>query len=360
MKYYLDSAASAKLLPPEVVKQPNIIGNPNSTHTIGREAKSILEEARESLASYFQINPHGVIFTSTATEANNLFVNSFDEVHCSNSEHPSVFNCKNTIKSVSINSQGVIQTEVISHSLKSQNVYSLIHLNNETGVIVDYQKLPNSNNRQSIIHLDCSQSGNWHNIKNIFSYVDAITLSSHKCGGPFGASALLISEKILQKKFIKPQMIGGGQEYQHRAGTQNVSAIVGFVNSFVYSQKNVLTTLNNAKQLEEKLCKILTDSNVEFEYLCHEARKSPSIMSIWFKKCRAEELQSLLDMQGVFVSLGSACKSGANKESPIFKEMGLPKESSKETIRISFGWNTTIDEVEQSAKIIASTVGGLT
>ena len=235
MEIYLDNAASAR--PLENLGLETQFGNPNSTHKIGRRLKSKLEEAREKLATYFSTNPHGVIFTATATEANNLYVNSFDEVYCSHSEHSSVFNLPNTKKAIAMSSLGEIKFDAQQKEFQGTELkfVSLIQTNNETGVFFDYKQLSVDPEVNTIVHLDCAQSANWYDLKDVLQYADAITLSSHKCGGPFGASALVLSEKFLKKKLLKAQTLGGGQEYQLRAGTQNVSASVGFVDAFLYS-----------------------------------------------------------------------------------------------------------------------------
>ena len=356
MEIYLDNAASAR--PLENLGLETQFGNPNSTHKIGRRLKSKLEEAREKLATYFSTNPHGVIFTATATEANNLYVNSFDEVYCSHSEHSSVFNLPNTKKAIAMSSLGEIKFDAQQKEFQGTELkfVSLIQTNNETGVFFDYKQLSVDPEVNTIVHLDCAQSANWYDLKDVLQYADAITLSSHKCGGPFGASALVLSEKFLKKKLLKAQTLGGGQEYQLRAGTQNVSASVGFVDAFLHSQTNRHKTLELARIQEQLALDLLNDSGLDYEYLCSRINKTPAIMSIWFKGCQAQELQTLLDLNDVCISLGSACKSGAVAESETFKAIGLPAQTSKETIRVSFGWNTTVDEVKFGIEKIIKTV----
>ena len=230
---YLDYNATVPALP-EVVKAVTAAmehaGNASSVHTWGREARKLVEDARDKLAKLIDARASQIIFTGGGSEANNLALKGcgLDAVLVSAIEHDSVLNAMSNNRPVSVDSDGVLDLQALEFALSSTDrpaIVSVMLANNETGVIPPIAEAAEiASKHNALIHCDAIQAlgkidVDWQDLN-----VDFLSLSAHKVGGPQGVGALVINEDVALDAMIK----GGGQERGRRAGTENVAGIVGF------------------------------------------------------------------------------------------------------------------------------------
>lgn len=327
--------------------------NPSSIHMSGRKARSIMEQARQNIAKSLCINAYKddlqIIFTSSGTEANNLAIYNFQEIPAflGATEHVSILESRHENKIIiPVNKDGIIDEQKFCNLLNScsgKKLVSIMLANNETGVIQDIKNLSNiAKNNGAIIHCDASQAlcridVNFHDLG-----IDLMTISSHKCGGPSGAAAL-IAKKHLQ---IKPMINGGKQEQGIRAGTENLLAIYGFG----VATENYLEKIKQFSQIEQLRNKI-EQSLTEAEIIASNVARIPNTSSIRMPGIKSEEQLIKLDLAGICVSAGSACSSGRIAGSHVLKAMGIDKNEANEIIRVSLGLDNTEDEINKFIKI---------
>ena len=210
MRYYLDYNASAPILKEVkdyVISTLDTFGNPSSIHHAGREAKKIIENSREQVASFINTEKNNIIFTSGATEANNLVVKNFDNVISTNIEHESITNCSNTTK-VKITSEGYVDLNHFKKVAKNaknnhSTLISIMYANNETGIIqpiFEISKIAKKN--KLLLHTDAVQAVGRVDVNFNKLGCDFLTLSSHKIGGPKGAGALVVKNKNSLKALL--------------------------------------------------------------------------------------------------------------------------------------------------------------
>ena len=233
MRYYLDYNASAPM--DEQVKNyikeiMDMYGNPSSIHAKGRELKSLLEKSRQRIAFLINCQPKNIIFTSGATEANNLALNGYKKKIVSAIEHESVKKQKNTLL-IDVNKEGYIDLNMLENILqntskKQEVIVSVMFANNETGIIQPIEKIVKITKKYKVpFHSDGVQALGRLSINFLKLGIDMMTISSHKIGGPSGAGALIVASK---KQVLKPILFGGDQEDSLRSGTEPLLSIAGF------------------------------------------------------------------------------------------------------------------------------------
>jgi cysteine desulfurase len=397
-RIYLDYAATTPVDPAVFKETENIFlqdgdffGNPGSLHYFGQKAQGLLDDARKTLAETITANYREVIFTSSATEANNLILRGVLKAYykkykgcktvpkfiISSIEHPSVLETVRALENegaikaayLPVNSDGLVDLEALKKELNEETILvSIMWVNNETGVvqpiaeiagiISEYKKSsanPLSLTPYPLFHADAVQAFNLFDLNVIKSGVDLMTLSSHKIYGPKGAGALYINSKyeIRNTKYeiLSPILTGGGQEYGLRSGTENVPAIVGFAKAAEIAHqahsKEFIRLEKLSKLFFEKIKKEIPDVQINGNL----DRRSPNILSIYFP--RHENLGVALDMVGVAASAGSACAQRYEKPSYVLAAMGMDESRIKQSIRFSFGRFTDENEIlEASGRIV--------
>ena len=232
MRNYLDYNASAPILKEVkdyIISTLDIVGNPSSIHHAGREAKKIIEKSREQNSSFIKTEKNNIIFTSGATEANNLIIKNFKNIISSDIEHESILNSSNITK-VMVTPEGYVDLNHLEHIVKNKNIkdntlISIMFANNETGIIQPLDEVMKVAKKYNMLfHTDAVQAVGRIDVNFNKLGCDFLTLSSHKIGGPKGAGALVVKNKSLLKGFLS----GGNQEYNLRAGTESLVAIAGF------------------------------------------------------------------------------------------------------------------------------------
>lgn len=341
---YLDYNATTPLLPYArlaMVEAFDCLGNPSSVHGHGRSARKILENARLQTAEYFDLAPRNITFTSGATEANNMILKGFEgNIFVSAVEHDSVLNIRKDATIIPVDSNGIVILDALTKFLKNSSATALVcvlAVNNETGVIQpidEILKICKSHNAH--LHVDAVQAVGKISLpwKNIPSF----TISSHKFGGPKGVGALIVNCPLELKILIE----GGGQERSIRAGTENIIGIVGMGAALATSQFDWQKLLPLQKKLETSLLRACPDAII----FGSETTRISNTTSIAMPGISSEVQLIHFDLHNISVSSGAACSSGKVKASHVLKAMGISDELSKCALRISYGWKTTEDNID--------------
>jgi cysteine desulfurase len=357
---YLDYNATAPLRPEvrdAMVAAFACFGNPSSVHAEGREARALIEAAREKVAALAGARPEEVIFTSGGSEANALALAAQGghtwQCYLSAVEHPSVlaggrFYPESTTR-IPVTKDGVVDLEVLARELQKHHLggwrpfVSLMAANNETGAIqpvAEAAELVHA--ADGLLHSDTVQLAGKLKIDLRGLGADMISLSAHKIGGPKGVGALILREGVTVEPLIK----GGGQEQRRRAGTENVAGIVGFGVAAELAAAEVdrvaeVTSLRDA--LERQVRAIAPDAVV----FSSGVPRLPNTSAIAVPGTRAETLVIGLDLAGVAVSAGSACSSGKVEASHVLTAMEMAPEIVQGAIRVSLGLGTTNADIER-------------
>jgi cysteine desulfurase len=338
-------------------------GNPSSLYRHGRIVRSAIDAAREQVAALVRVQSSQVIFTSGGTEANNLALATLaphSSLAISAIEHPSVTEPALRLKELGhqltfmdVNSNGYITQDAVAQVIKDQpGLVSIMLANNETGVIQDLAKHAQQLRANNIIiHSDAVQALGKIPIAFNALGVHLMSLSSHKIYGPKGCGALIFDKDIE----IKPLLLGGGQEQELRAGTENVPAIVGFGKAAELAQTELaerskqLLTLR--KLLEEGLATI-----PGLTIFAQQADRLPNTVQFGIPETDGEMLLMKLDQNGIAVSSGSACASGGSVPSPVLLAMGVEADFAKSAIRISLGKANTETEIIEFINLLKTLV----
>ena len=348
MRYYFDHNAwmpMSKEVKKYIISLLEKVGNPSSIHYSGRESKKILEEARMNIAMLVKCDAQNIIFTSGATEANNLALNGYDKKIVSSIEHDSIRNQKNIIE-VDVDNEGYINLEMLHNIVKSvtnknKAIISIMFANNETGIIQPINKIKDIANKFNIpFHTDAVQAVGKIKINFNELGVDMLTISSHKLGGPNGSGALVVASK----NKIKPILFGGQQEESLRSGTEPLLSIAGFGEAAKRINKK---NMNKVKKIKEYFEKKLKNINLGIEIIGEKSNRLPNTFMMYIPEIKADTLLIALDLEGFEVSTGSACSSGKAEPSSVIIKMGFSKTIANGVIRISLGYDNTLEEVDK-------------
>lgn len=374
-KIYLDYAATTpleirvfKAMLPYLRKD---FGNPSSFHCFGQKTRLAVEQAREKIADFLGCSAEEIIFTASATEANNLALRSCltgnvkqGHIITSQIEHHSVLEvCRALEKEgieityLPINKEGLIKISDLEKSLRPNTVLvSLIYANNEIGTIqpiVDIGRLlkkKNSNRKTKIyFHTDAVQAINYLDCRVDHLGVDFLVMSAHKIYGPKGVGALFVR----QGTPINPLIFGGGQERGLRSGTENVAGIVG-LGAAIEEVKNPQIKIQNIKirQLRDKLIKGILNRIPEAKLNGSLTERLPNNLNFSFKGTEGEAIMMALDQKGIAVSTGSACSTRDLAPSHVLLALGLSEEEAHSSLRITLGKYTNQKEIEKFLKVL--------
>ena len=357
---YLDYNATAPLHKNVIKKIQNLkfeeFGNPSSVHKIGRNSKKIVEEVRRNILSTLKAKNYDLIFTSGATESNNLAIkgfikkNNIKTIFSLQTEHSSVIDVVKNLdiekKFFNINPNGTVNLKEIEELLSKQKnpfLVSVMFANNESGIINPIYEISKIVRKyKGIMHCDGVQSLGKIEIDLDSLDVDLFAISSHKIGGPTGIGALLINTR----NNISPEIIGGGQEKNLRSGTENFLGIVGFGEAI--NEVNNLTKIcnseikNNRDLLEANLKKL---SN-EIKIFGEDTDRLANTCYFAYPSMTSENQVIALDQHGICVSSGAACSSGKVEPSHVLKAMQVDEKYIHSAIRVSLGWDSTKEQIE--------------
>jgi cysteine desulfurase len=369
MRIYLDNAATTKA-DNEVVKAmlpflTDKYGNASSMHSFGQEANAALEASRKIIAHSINASPEEIIFTSGGTESDNLALRGIayankdkgNHIITSRIEHPAVLNtCKALEKEgfkvayLDVDKFGLIDLRKLENSMtKSTILVSIMHANNEIGIIQDIDAIGSICKKKGIyFHTDAVQSYTKVPIGTKNTAVDLISMSSHKIHGPKGVGALYVRKGTK----IVPISTGGAHERKLRPGTENVSGIVGFAKAVdIVKEDDNKRMFNLRDRLIGELLKI-PHTNLNG----HPKQRLCNNVSISFHFIEGESLLMHLDAKGIAVSTGSACSSHELKASHVLLAIGLKHEIAHGTIRFSLSKYNTEKEIDHTIKSVKEVV----
>jgi len=374
---YLDHAATTPMRP-EVwdVMAPfasSVFGNSSGIHQVSRQAKNALEESRERIAALIGAKPAEIVFTSGGTESDNMALKgaAWNPTHRSGvvtvaTEHEAVLETADLlgrfddpVTIVGVDHEGFVDPEALVDAVDGDTaVVSVMLINNETGLVQDVAAIARQIKEaepEVYVHTDAVQGFASEDIDVGGLNVDMMTISGHKFGGPKGAGLLFVREGTV----LEPILHGGGQELGRRSGTHDVAAAVGLARAMELAVDDRDRFRTEVGQIRDDFEKRVM-SGIDDAVLNTPADQGSSHhLNVRIPGVRNETLLMRLDQAGVAASAGSACQSGAATVSHVLEAMGLTPNQARESVRFSFGWTSTLDEVVEAADLVVDLVGKL-
>lgn len=371
MKIYADHAATTRLDDRAYEAMCPFLkgeyGNASQLYSFARVPKKALKDARELVASCIGAEPNEIVFTSGGTESDNwalkgtmLFREGKAIVTSSIEHHAVLHSCKSLerlghpVVYLPVTQSGIVTPSALSQSI-SENValISVMYANNEIGTIQPIKELAHMAHQHGVtFHTDAVQAIGHLPINVREDGVDLLSASAHKFNGPKGIGFLYIRDGIK----LDPYADGGAQEYGMRAGTENVSGIVGMATALKISCEEMRKRTAHILDLEDSLLGKLNSYGLDF-IRNGDKQHIPGNMSLSFKNADGEALLHRLDLMGISVSTGSACNSTSTELSHVITAIDLPSEYAFGTIRISLGYENTREEVEMIANALQIVLG---
>jgi cysteine desulfurase len=363
---YLDYNATTPVAP-EVLEAmlPYLreeFGNPSSTHPYGRRARAAVERAREQVARLLDASPEEILFTSGGTEANNLAIRGVmaarpDRRHILTStiEHPATaLPCRHlernhSVSWVDVDAEGRLSLEQATEQLASSTaLVTLIHANNETGVLQPVKELAwVARQAGAVVHTDAAQTVGKVPVSVQELMVDLLTVVGHKLYAPKGVGALFVRRGTP----LRPFALGGGQEHGRRPGTENVPYIVGLGAACELARRRLAQGTAALVALREQLWSRLQAEVPGLRLTGHPTERLPNTLNVLFPGVRGSAV--LAGAPEVAASTGSACHEGGETASSVLLAMGLPPEEALGAVRLSLGHGTTAQEVDVAASALA-------
>jgi cysteine desulfurase len=365
-RIYFDNNAST-ILDPEVraamEEAAALFGNPSSIHMEGRRARRAVEEAREEVARLIEAAPEEIFFTSGGTEANAMAIfgaagdAGAGRIVTSGAEHPSVREPVaalgrrgHTVEIVPLEPDGRLETEKAVAAISTGALLvSVMAANNEYGALYPVAAIAGAAREAgALCHTDAVQAAGRVPLSVEFLGVDLLSLSAHKLHGPRGAGALYVRRGTP----LTPHTPGGGQEKKLRAGTENTPALAGFGIAARLARTRRETDAPRIGALRDRLEAAILSRVPEARVVGAGAPRLPNTSAILFPGVSGEALAIRLDLEGVAVSVGSACSSGTVTASPALLALGLSRVEAKSVLRFSLSRLSTSQEVERVAGLV--------
>jgi len=370
---YLDYAATTPVAP-EVMKRmepyfSEKYGNASSLHSLGREAKRALEESRAAVAAFLKADPSEIVFTSGATEANNLAVKGTamanrtkgKHVITSRIEHPCVMeSCRWLEKQgfevtyLPVDGNGLVDPAALEKAVRKDTILvSIMHANNEIGTVEPVKELAAVCQKKGVaFHTDAVQA--YGKVPLSMDGVSMLSASGHKIYGPKGVGILFAKSGTR----LEPLMSGGGHERGFRSGTENVAGAVGFAAATELMRKEMATEAERQTKLRDALIKSML-SVPESRLNGHATKRLPNNTNFSFAYIEGESLILRLDDAGVMASTGSACSSPKLEPSHVLLALGLPHALAHGSLRMTLGRTTMRQDVDYVAGVLPGIVEDL-
>ena len=343
---YLDHNASSPLRPAAFEVMCEALrtgGNPSAVHAVGREARALVDRARNAVAALVGARTSEIVFTSGGTEANNMALSGSgrSRLLVSAVEHDSVRRAARAAEVVPVAGDGVIDLAALERMLAASTEPALVSVmlaNNETGVLQPLAEVVRlARGAGALVHCDAVQAAGKVPVDFASLGVDYLSLSAHKLGGPTGIGALVVRSGA---PFASDRM-GGAQETNRRAGTENLSGIAGFGAAAAEAGQGLDAAERD--RAEAALRALAPEARVYGA----EAPRLPNTLCVSMPGVPAETQVMALDLAGVCVSAGAACSSGKVHRSTVLAAMGVDDAEAGTAIRISFGWNSRPEDTDR-------------
>jgi cysteine desulfurase len=380
---YLDHAATTPILPEAaaaLIAELGLVGNPSSLHAAGRRARRVVEEAREQIAGCFGARPSEVVFTGGGTEADNLAVKGLywsrraedprrRRIVASAVEHHAVVDPVQWLVEhegaevtwLPVDEVGRVDPQQLDAELRadpdSVALVSIMWANNEVGTVQPIRECARVAHEFGVpIHTDAVQAAGQLPVDFDDIGVDALTLTSHKLGGPLGVGALLLS----RASSPVPLLHGGGQERDVRSGTLDTPAVAGFAAAAVATVANLESrSLHMAGLRDRLLAELLEqvpDALVNGDSRLAPSYRLPGNAHVSFPGCEGDSLLMLLDARGIYCSTGSACSAGVARPSHVLLAMGADPDIARSSLRFSVGHTSTSADIDALVEAIGPVV----
>jgi cysteine desulfurase len=378
---YLDHAATTALRPEAAAAMASVherqLGNPTGSHPPSQRARALLEDARDEVAAFLGRDPAEIVFTSGGTEAANLAVLGPAEaafrdrgeaiVLTSAVEHPAVLESAKAagqmgvdVREIPVDGGGVIDRDALDRTLSSRcTVVAVMTANNETGVVQPLADVVETVRRcapAAYVFTDAVQAAPYLDLAEVAAGVDMVGLSAHKFGGPVGTGALAVSSRVT----LSPRLYGGGQERERRSGTPDVAGAIGMATALQLVTKERAAAGIRVSALRDRLAEGLLAA-VPWAHRTVPAgiRVLPGHLHLCLPGVEREELLVALGGEGICVSGGSSCASGALEPSHVLAAMGVDRGLAIGAVRFSLGYDTTAEDVDRALAVVPGVAASL-
>jgi cysteine desulfurase len=367
---YLDHAATTPLRPEVAAAMASVherqLGNPTGSHPPAQRARALLEDARDEVAAFLGRDPGEIVFTSGGTEAANLAVLGTAEaafrtrgeavVLASAVEHPAVRESAKAagqmgvdVRELPVDRAGLIDRDALDRTLSPRcTVVAVMTANNETGVIQPLADVVDSVRRRApaaYVFTDAVQAAPYLDLADVAAGVDMVGLSAHKFGGPVGTGALAVSSRVT----LSPRIYGGGQERERRSGTPDVAGAVGMAAALQLVSKERAAAVSHVSKLRDRLAEgLLAAMPWAHRTVPVGSSVLPGHLHLCLPDVDREELLVALGGNGICVSGGSSCASGALEPSHVLAAMGVDRDWAVGAVRFSLGHDTTDEDVDRA------------
>ncbi len=367
-RIYLDYNATAPAraeVREAVAEALTLHGNPSSVHEEGRRVRALVEQAREKVAALVGADARKVIFTSGGTEANvtalsplNVNRDAPESIVCfiSEIEHPSILAlgrfAPGAVRHIAATADGIIDVAALEQAI-SEHVakegapsfmVSVMRANNETGALQPVKRIASIvREKGGILHCDGVQAAGKIPLDITELGAHMMSLSAHKIGGPHGIGALILGEAMAS--LPSPLIVGGGQEFRARSGTENVAGIAGF-GAAAQCAASGLEGMTKLEGLRDRLEAEILARAPTAVFFSKDVERLPNTANFSVPGMKAETLVIALDLAGVAVSAGASCSSGKVEQSHVLVAMGTPEEIARGAIRVSLGWDTLEEDID--------------
>jgi len=373
-RIYLDHNATTPPRPSALKgakKAMEFWGNPSSIHQNASKAKALLWEARQNLSYFLNCHPLEIIFTSGASESNNHAIKGVftkikdqrNELIISSVEHPSVLSVANflsqqgvKVHKIPVSRQGVLDESFFNKCLGEKTLLvSIMAANNETGILFPMENLVEKTHKKGgLFHSDMTQRLGKIPVSLKELDVDLASFSAHKCYGLKGCGLLFCRKGVILENLIH----GGPQERQRRAGTENIPGISAF-GAIAEERDEILRASQKVTNLRDKMEDEILSSLSDVQVIGSQVQRLGNTSCLHISGIEGETLLINLDLEGISVSVGSACGSGKVEASSSLTAMGWTESEARSTVRVSLGLETTKKQLERFTKSLTSCVNRL-
>ncbi|MGG0716373.1 cysteine desulfurase family protein [Robertmurraya massiliosenegalensis] len=377
-RIYVDHAATAPMHPQVIEEITKVMGqqfgNPSSIHAFGREARHIVDEARELLAKSIGAHPNEIIITSGGTEADNYALLGVAEANqqtgkhiiTTEIEHHAVLHtCQQLerkgfeVTYLPVDTEGRISIDDLKSALREDTILvSIMYGNNEVGTLQPIKEIGDLlKEHPALFHTDAVQAYGLVSIDVSEANIDLLSVSAHKINGPKGIGFLYVRNDVK----LSPLIFGGEQERKRRAGTENVASIAGFQEAVSVAQFERDEKVKKYQQFKQIFIDDLKKHKIDFSVNGSLENSLPHVLNLSFPGTNVEAMLVNLDLAGVAASSGSACTAGSIDPSHVLVAMfGSHSDKLRNSIRFSFGLGNTTEQIHKVAETTAEIVKRLT
>ncbi|MBE7027914.1 MAG: cysteine desulfurase NifS [Ruminococcaceae bacterium] len=360
---YLDNSATTPLkkevLDAMMPCLTSNFGNASSIYKAGRNAKTVLEEAREKVAKAIGAESNEIYFTGSGSEADNWAIKGISEAYAEKGkhiistciEHHAVLHTLEylekhgyTVTYLPVDSEGLISLDDLKNAIQEDTILiTVMTANNEIGTIQPIEEIGRiAKEKKIIFHTDSVQAVGMMEIDVKAMNIDMLSLSAHKFGGPKGVGALYVRKGIKLPSFIH----GGGQERKKRAGTENIASIVGLGRAIEIATDSLEDKTSKIRALRDKLISGIEEKIPYVKLNGHREKRLAGNVNFSFEFIEGEALLLMLDLNSIEASSGSACTSGSLDPSHVLLSIGLPHEIAHGSLRLSIGDINTEEDID--------------